>query len=303
MLVPSVGLIGVGTMGAPIASNLLRAGFPLSCFDIRPDAIAELVGLGATATSSAAEAANSSEIVITMLPADEHIRTAVLGDNGVASGIRRGSILVEMSTASPATVRGLETALAKVGVQIVDAPVGRGIQAAVDGTLLILASGQRAAIDRCAPVFDVIGERTFYCGAVGAGKIVKLVNNLVFGVIVAAVSEGVTLAAKSGVQADLVLEVIGSSLAANAVANQVFPERVLPRDFAPKFRLDLESKGLSLAQQLAEDCGAPFLLGALTTSLFGTAVGRGLGTSDVSRLAELYEQLGDVTYFSGDANA
>jgi 3-hydroxyisobutyrate dehydrogenase len=185
----------------------------------------------------------------------------------------------------------------------VDAPVGRGTQAAIDGTLLILASGPRDAVDRCSAVFEPVGERTFYCGEVGAGKTVKLVNNLVFGEIVAAVSEGVTLAVKSGVEPDLVLEVIGNSLAANAVANHIFPERVLPRDFSPKFRLDLESKDLALAQRLAQDNGAPFLLGALTASLFGTAVGRGLGGSDVSRLAELYEQLGDVTIGQGSSDA
>jgi 3-hydroxyisobutyrate dehydrogenase-like beta-hydroxyacid dehydrogenase len=119
----------------------------------------------------------------------------------------------------------------------------------------------------------------------------------------APVSEGVTLAVKSGVEPDLVLEVIGNSLAANAVASHIFPQRVLPRDFSPKFRLDLESKDLALAQRLAQDNGAPFLLGALTASLFGTAVGRGLGGSDVSRLAELYEQLGDVTIGHGSSDA
>lgn len=303
MSAPSTAVIGIGTMGEPIARNILRAGLPVACFDVRPEATAELVELGATAASSPAEAAKGADIVITMLPADEHIREAVLGTGGVASGIRHGSILVEMSTASPALARELETALAPAGVQVVDAPVGRGTQAAIDGTLLMLASGPRDAVDRCAPVFAAIGERTFHCGPVGAGKTVKLVNNLVFGEIVAAVSEGVTLAVKAGVEPDLVLEVIGNSLAANAVANDVFPERVLTRDFAPKFRLDLESKDLALAQRLAQDTGAPFLLGALTASLFGTAVGRGLGASDVSRLAELYEQLADVTISAGDTDA
>jgi 3-hydroxyisobutyrate dehydrogenase-like beta-hydroxyacid dehydrogenase len=303
MSTPSVAVIGIGTMGAPIARNLLRVGARLSCFDLKREAMAELVEHGATATASPAEAASRAEFVITMLPADEHIRAAVLAPDGVASGIGRGSILIEMSTAGPATARELEAKLAQAGVDVVDAPVGRGTQAAIDGTLLILASGPRQAVDRCSAVFDPIGERTFYCGDVGAGKTVKLVNNLVFGEIVAAVSEGVTLAVKSGVEPDLVLEVIGNSLAANAVAGHIFPERVLPRDFSPKFRLDLESKDLALAQRLAQDNGAPFLLGALTASLFGTAVGRGLGGSDVSRLAELYEQLGDVTIGQGRSDA
>ena len=300
---PSVAIVGLGAMGAPIARNLLRAGFSLNVFDLRSEALVEFVEAGATSASSPGDAASAAEFIVTSLPADQHILTAVLGENGIASAARPDSILIEMSTAHPATVRELEVKLSSRSVHVVDAPVGRGTQAADDGKLLVLASGKPEIIERCTPIFDVIGERTFNCGEVGAGKTVKLVNNHVFGEIVAAVSEAVTLAVKAGVKPDLVLEVIGNSLAANAVASHVFPERVLTRDFSPKFKLSLEAKDLKLAEQLAESYGAPFLLGGLTSSLFGTAVGRGLGDSDVSRFVELYEQLCDVVIPSGAHNA
>lgn len=294
----NTGFIGLGKMGLPMAQTLLRAGFPVTGFDVSPDALERFARSGGVPATSPTTAAEDAEFVITMLPADAHIRSAVLGPNGVAAGMRAGSILIDMSTASPSIIRELEHALRPRKVDVVDAPVGRSEKSAADGTLIILASGEHAAVERCRPLFEAMGNVHFYCGPAGLGKTVKLVNNMVFGITVAGVSEALALGVKAGADLTLLLDTIQQTSASDVVAS-VFKDKVLTGNLTG-FRLSLENKDLNLARALAEEVGAPFILGSLTASMYGTAVGRNLGDLDsVGGFAKFFEDWGNVRLVGG----
>jgi 6-phosphogluconate dehydrogenase (decarboxylating) len=198
VLLHAIGFIGLGTMGGPMARNLLKAGFALRIFDVNPAALKGLSATGAFAADSAADAARGADVVITMLPNGEHVETAVFGKSGAVETMERGTLFVDMSTIAPTVTDRIAAKLAERAIAMLDAPVGRSSQHAIDGKLLIMVGGAAVDLERARPLFEKLGDTIVHCGAVGSGGRMKLVNNFMSVTLNATTAEALILAEASG---------------------------------------------------------------------------------------------------------
>ncbi|NIM05045.1 MAG: NAD(P)-binding domain-containing protein, partial [Armatimonadetes bacterium] len=185
-----LGFIGLGNMGKGMALNLVKAGYPLTVHDIRPEPVQELVKAGAKAAPSPRELAENSEVVITIVTSSPHVEQIMFGDNGVLAGMKKGGIIIDMSTIDPIVTRKVAEAAAGKGIDMLDAPVSGAPPKAADGTLSIMVGGKKEIFDQCKPILEVMGENIFHVGDVGMGEVVKLANNLIGSVCGLAVCEG-----------------------------------------------------------------------------------------------------------------
>ena len=212
-----IGFVGLGIMGKPMAKNLLKAGYELVVFDINQEAVAEVVAAGAVKAENAKEVAAKSEAVITMLPNSPHVKTAVLGENGVLAGAKPGLILIDMSSIAPLAAQEVAAAVAKQGVEMLDAPVSGGEPKAIDGSLSIMVGGKQEIFDRCVELLSKMGKSVVRCGDIGAGNTTKLANQIIVALNIAALSEALVLATKAGVDPELVFNAIRGGLAGSTV--------------------------------------------------------------------------------------
>jgi 3-hydroxyisobutyrate dehydrogenase-like beta-hydroxyacid dehydrogenase len=272
-----VGVVGLGIMGAPMARNLLRAGHAL-VVNTRTRARAESVlAAGATWADDAASVARASEVVVTCLPDGPDVEQVVAG---LLEGAHAGLVIVDMSTIAPAVARALAVRCADAGVAFLDAPVSGGDKGAIAGTLSIMVGGDAAALERARPVLAAMGKTITHMGAAGQGQMTKLVNQVVGACTLAAVAEGVSLAARAGLDPDAVVAAVGSGAASSWMLQNLAP-RMQRHDFAPGFMVRLQQKDLRLALAAAGDVGAPLLITSLVHQLFAAVEARGgrdLGT-------------------------
>ncbi len=263
-----VGFIGLGRMGAPMASNLARAGHQLTVHDVRPEAADALVAGGARWAGTPREAAASSEILVTMLPGPPQVEAALFGADGAFEGLGRGSTWVDMSTSTPAVGARAAELGATRGVTVLDAPVSGMVKGAVAGSLQVFVGGEPDVVERCRPVLGAVGdpERIFHVGPKGAGYAVKLCLNLLWFVHVAAAAEVLSLGVGAGVD----LETLRRSLAASPATSNVIERDILPvfdGDYDESFTLDLVTKDLGLAIDLGRATGVPMELSGLVEQL------------------------------------
>ncbi|HEY7780674.1 MAG TPA: NAD(P)-dependent oxidoreductase [Ktedonobacterales bacterium] len=279
-----VGFIGTGIMGAPMARNVLRAGFPVTIYARHPDHAQALVDAGATLVDDPAAVARASDVVVTVLPDAPEVEEVVAGPRGVLEGARDGMIIADMSTIAPAVSRRLAEACAARGVAFLDAPVSGGSVGAERGTLTIMVGGEAEAFERCRPVFEVMGmpENLFHVGPSGTGEVVKLANNVLCGAIAAACAEALTMGVKSGVDAAILAKIIGVSSGASWQLSNVFPLRVWDGSFTPGFMTDLLLKDLRLALELGAEGGVPLRVTEVTRALYDQARADGHGRDDYS---------------------
>ena len=195
-----VGFIGTGVMGLPMARNVIKGGFGLTAFDVNPDAMTTIRQDGGEVAGSAAEAAANADVVITMLPNSEHVETAVFGPEGADQGMAEGILLIDMSTILPTVTDTLGAELKKRGRRMVDAPVGRSSQHAIEGKLLIMAGGDAADVEEAQPLFACMGDSIIHCGPLGSGARMKLVNNYMSIAANVVTAESLTLAERSGAE-------------------------------------------------------------------------------------------------------
>ena len=210
-----VGFIGLGTMGAPMACNVLKGGHRLIVSDMQPAAVAKLTALGATSAATPKDVAAGSEIVITMLPDAPDVERVALAPDGIVAGIRAGSIYIDMSTIDPVTTRRVGAAVAGKGAAMIDSPVGKTADAAVSGTLTLMVGGSEAIVARCRPVLDCMGTDVFHCGELGAGQTMKLINNLLATAVSEASIEALVTGTKSGLALDMMMSVLRTTMAWN----------------------------------------------------------------------------------------
>ncbi|MDN5346526.1 MAG: 2-hydroxymethylglutarate dehydrogenase [Clostridia bacterium] len=203
-----VGFIGLGAMGNPMCQNLIRASYPAFVFDINPEALKEVTAMGAKACSNAKEVASKSEVIITMLPTAKDVEAAVMGKEGILEGLQPDAVLIEMSTIDAGTVLELAEHVKEKGAYILDAPVTRTREAAVAGTLTIMVGGDRSVYERCLDILKTMGKEIYYCGGLGTGKIVKIINNLVVSANLTVLAESLTLGVKAGVDPDVLINVL-----------------------------------------------------------------------------------------------
>jgi 2-hydroxy-3-oxopropionate reductase len=294
----TIGFIGLGIMGKPMARNLLKAGYSLVVYDVVAAPVAELVEAGAKAGTSPKDVAAQSEIVITMLPNSPHVKAAVLGENGVIEGAKPGTIVVDMSSIAPLASREIAEALAKKGIDMLDAPVSGGEPKAVDGTLSVMVGGKQVVFDKVKDLLLKMAASAVLCGDIGAGNVTKLANQVIVALNIAAMSEAFVLAAKAGVDPEKVFDAIKGGLAGSTVLNAKAP-MVLAGNYKPGFRIELHIKDLQNALDTAHDTGVPVPLTSQVMEFLQALKVDGKAGDDHGGLIQFYEKLAGVKVRKG----
>nr|WP_028308168.1 NAD(P)-binding domain-containing protein [Desulfitibacter alkalitolerans] len=284
-----IGFIGLGTMGLPMANNLLKAGYELIVYNRSMDRVKLLEGELVTAADTPAEAAARSEVVFTMLSADKAVEEIVLGRDGVIEGAASGLIVVDCTTINPATSKKLAQVLAHKGMEFLDAPVTGSEPHAVKGVLTFMVGGNKEIFDKCFPLFEVMGQKAVHVGDHGTGSTAKLANNLIAVVNMLALAEGVTMAAKAGINPETFMKVIQGGGAGSGMAEYKLP-KIYNRDFTPTFKNDLMYKDLSLISAFAAENEVPVPALSMTKEFFRILLNKGLGHEDVCAIVKLYEE-------------
>lgn len=288
-----IGFIGLGTMGAPMALNLLRKGFPLTV-SARSRAVGRLVAAGAQTAASPKAIAAASDCVITMLPEPEHVETAVGGPDGIAAGLRPDAVYIDMSTIDPATTRRLGGLVAACGAHMIDCPVGKTAEHAVHGTLTLMAGGPEDIVARVRPILAAMGTDFFHCGPLGSGVTLKLVNNLLAASIHAANVEALVAGVASGLSPEFMLEVFRTTMAWNASLANGMPKRGLAGNFEPGFMVRLGQKDARLAVGMSARLGLRTPVGDGTLATLTECLAAGYGDEDVAAMLKLREQAAGV---------
>jgi 2-hydroxy-3-oxopropionate reductase len=293
-----IGFIGLGIMGKPMAKNLVAAGHELVVFDINEAPVRELAGLGAKAGSSSAEVSSQCRLVITMLPNSPQVKEVALGKDGVIHGAKSGDILVDMSSIAPRAAQEVAAKLAEKGIEMIDAPVSGGEPKAVEGTLAIMAGGKQAVFDKVKDVLLQMGASAVLCGDIGAGNTVKLANQIIVALNIAAMSEAFVLAAKAGVDPQAVFSAIKGGLAGSTVLNAKAP-MVLEGNYKPGFRIELHIKDLQNALDTAHDLGVPVPLTSQIMEIMQALRVDGKQKDDHGGVIQFYEKLAGIKVRAG----
>jgi 2-hydroxy-3-oxopropionate reductase len=288
-----LGFVGLGIMGKPMARNLVKAGYEVTVFDVRPEPVAELVAAGAKAESSARNVAACSEVVITMLPNSPHVKEAILGTGGVIEGVRPGAIVVDMSSIAPAASQEISARLAQKGIPMLDAPVSGGEPKAVDGTLAIMVGGPEDVFNQVKGILAVMGASVTHVGAIGSGNVTKLANQMIVALNIAAVSEALVLATRAGVSPEKVFDAIKGGLAGSTVMNAKVP-MILAGNFKPGFRIELHIKDLMNAMDTAHELNVPVPLSGQVLEMMQALKADGKAPLDHSALVQFYERMAKV---------
>jgi 2-hydroxy-3-oxopropionate reductase len=277
-------------MGWPMARNLADAGSELTVFN-RTTSKAEEFAAESTAEVAyeLGELARESDIVVTMLPGPPEAEAVIAGERGLLDGMRRGTLLVDMSTSSPVLARGLAREASQRGVGMLDAPVSGGAVAAQQGTLSIMAGGSDENFARARPLFEAMGETIVHVGESGAGQVTKAANQIVVALVLEAVSEALVLGSKAGVAPVRLIEVLSGGLAANK-AMEVKRDKLLNHDFEPGGKVEFHHKDLGIALQAGREYGVALPVTALVDQMFGELKARGKGGWDHAALLTLIEE-------------
>ncbi len=285
----TVGFIGLGIMGRPMAHNLLRAGFALTVHSRSPVPVDELVAAGASRATSPSNVASAAQVVVTMLPDTPDVERVLLGEDGVAEGAGPGALVIDMSTIDPLATRRFAEALASPGVSFLDAPVSGGERGAVEGTLSIMAGGPEEAFVRALPLLRAMGRNVVHVGSSGAGQVAKACNQLVVGATIEGVAEALVLAAKAGVDPAKVREALLGGFAGSKIL-EVHGRRMLDHDFEPGFRARLHRKDARIVLDTARQLGVPVPSFESVAEQLDRLVEGGGGDLDHSALVTLLEE-------------
>jgi 2-hydroxy-3-oxopropionate reductase len=283
----TVGFIGLGIMGKPMAENLIEAGYDLVAYNRTREKAEELDG--ATVADTPREVAEQSNIIITMLPDSPQVEEVLVGEDGVLEGVEDGDLIVDMSTISPIVTEELSEKAKEQGASMLDAPVSGGDVGAIEGTLSIMVGGSEEDFERALPLFEVMGETVTHVGPVGTGQVVKAANQIVVALTIEAVSEALVLGSKGGVAPDKILDVLGGGLAGNKVM-EVKREKMLEHSFDPGFRVELHHKDLGIALAAGRKYGVTLPVTAIVDQMLETLKMRGRGDQDHSALLTLIEE-------------
>jgi 2-hydroxy-3-oxopropionate reductase len=289
-------------MGKPMSRNLLKAGHELTVYDVVPAAVEEIVGAGAKKAGSSKEAAASGEVIITMLPDGPQVEEAVLGPGGVLEGAKAGSIVVDMSSINPQVAQKVGAACEAKGVEFLDAPVSGGEPKAIDGTLAIMVGGTAEVFAKVEPILQKLGASVTLTGAVGAGNVTKLANQIMVACNIAAMGEALTLATKAGLDPEVVFNAVKGGLAGSTVLNAKAP-MVISRNFKPGFRINLHQKDLRNALLAAESMKVSLPMTALVQQMLMALMNDGKGNLDHSALATFIEEMAGIEIKKGEAAA
>ncbi len=294
----SVGFIGVGNMGNPMAANVLKAGFPMTVFDKIAKAMENLVKAGATAAGSAREVVERSEIILTSLPASPDVEAAYLEPGGLIASAKAGTILIDLSSVLPSTPRKIEPVAKAKGVGFLEAPVSGGVTGAAAGTLAIMVGGDADTLKRARAVLEPIGPNIFLVGPVGAGNTVKAINNMMASVNSLAMMEGVVLGVKAGLDPMVIYEVVKASSGGSKALERI-PRAIIPRNFEPGFKVSLMNKDLETFTTIAKELHVPVSFANVAQRYQQAAMAAGLSEQDTTAAMLIIERLACVEVSKG----
>jgi len=284
-----VGFIGLGVMGRPMAERLVKAGNALSINRVKA-ASQYLVGLGATSLDTPRAVAQQSDVIIVMVPDTPDVEAVLFGPNGVAEGLERGKLVIDMSSISPVATKQFAERIEQLGSAYLDAPVSGGEIGARNGSLSIMVGGDRAAFERALPLFEAMGKNITLVGGVGDGQTAKVANQIIVGLNIEAVAEALTFAERAGADPARVREALMGGFASSRVL-EVHGERMINKTFDPGFRIRLHRKDLSLAVDAAKALELTLPNTAATHQLMDTALAEGDGEKDHSALIRTVQRL------------
>jgi 4-hydroxybutyrate dehydrogenase/sulfolactaldehyde 3-reductase len=290
----TVGFIGLGRMGRPMASNLCRKGFRLVVHDVNPAPVRELELLQARAAPDVAAVAAASDIVVTMLPNSTIVDQVVTGPEGVLAHVPAGALIMDMSTIDPLVTDRLAAAARARGIAFVDAPVGRLVSHAERGESLFMVGAADEDFQRVKPLLEAMGTAIHHCGGVGTGMRTKLVNNYLAIASCQLNAEALALAQRFGLSLEKTLEVLYGTTAVNGQLKINWPAKVLAGDTQPGFTIDLAHKDLTLIVEAANAAQVPLPLGAAAREAFSTARSRGFGPQDFSAMLDVLCELAGI---------
>ena len=290
MSVETIGFIGLGNMGAPMAGRLLDAGYGLIVHDVRQAAAGPLLARGARWAGSPADVAAAATTIITIVPSSKEVRAVFEGSQGILGALQAGALCIEMTTADPSATRELAPEVEARDAHLIDAPVSGGVRGATDGSLAIMVGGPAALLERARPVLERMGKNIFHAGPVGAGHAIKLVNNMCSGGILALTIEAVAVAAKAGVDPARAVEIIQASSGRSNASDYKFPKFILSGAFDAGFAIRLMLKDVDGYGRLAQEGGVPSPVGRAATEIYRMAVARGMGDLDHTAVARLIEE-------------
>lgn len=289
----SIGFIGLGIMGQPMAMNLVKAGHKVAVFNRTRSKAEALEKAGARVATSPAEAARAADVVISIVSDSAAAEEVILGKDGALEGLRAGAIVIDSSTISPVVSRKLACHAAGKGAQMLDAPVTGSKHGAEKGELTFMIGGERAVLERAMPVLQVLGKKHIYCGPNGSGLAAKLAQNAIQATMLEVFCEGFVLAAKAGVQPRTMFEIIQSSMARASLTDFKAPF-IFNGDFTPYFPLKLMHKDLELAMEAAYAQSVVMPAAAAVKEVYGAAKARGKGDQDYAAVITFLEEIAGV---------
>lgn len=290
MTIKRAGFVGLGIMGAPMAQNLLKAGFEVTVWNRTAARVEPLVAAGARPAASPAEVAAASDVTVSCVTNSADVEQVALGPGGVIEGAPRGSVYIDCSTIAPGTARSVASQLATKGIEMLDAPISGGDVGAKAGTLAIMVGGEAATFERCLPVLQAMGKTIVHVGPAGAGQVVKLCNQVAGGLNLLAMAEAITLSRRAGVDPAKMLEVVSAGAAGSWMLSNLGP-RAVNGDFAPGFMVDLMQKDLRLVLDAANETHTPLPGSALVSQLFQSIQAEGRGRDGTQSLVDAIAKL------------
>ncbi|MEU4420526.1 2-hydroxy-3-oxopropionate reductase [Actinoplanes sp. NPDC024001] len=286
----TVGFIGLGIMGAPMAVNLARAGFDVIGYDVTPARNALLTDAGGQIAAGVAEAVQKADIIVTMVRDSADVETVALGEQGILASSRPGQLYIDMSSISPTTARAVAEAAKTFEVRVLDAPVSGGEPGAIEGSLSIMVGGRAEDFQAALPVLEVVGATVVHVGPHGAGQTVKAANQLIVAGTIELVAEAIVFLEAYGVDTEAAIRVLAGGLAGNRILDRK-AAGMLARRFEPGFRIDLHHKDMGIVTSAARDAGVVIPLGSAVAQLIAALKAQGDGGLDHSALLKLVEQL------------
>ncbi|WP_138440670.1 3-hydroxyisobutyrate dehydrogenase [Marinobacter alexandrii] len=291
----TITFIGLGNMGGPMASNLVKAGHNVTVFDLSKEAVQALVSEGAKTADTAHEAAQGAECVITMLPAGQHVEAVYLGDDGLLAKLPEGTLVIDSSTIAPETARGVAEEAKARNIPFLDAPVSGGVGGAKAGILTFICGGADDTFAKAKPILEAMGKNIFHAGPHGSGQVAKICNNMLLAILMAGTSEALALGVKNGLDPAVLSEIMKQSSGGNWALNVYNPwpgvmeNAPASRNYEGGFLVNLMTKDLGLAFDNAVKNQASIPMGSLARNLFSIHAGQGNGTLDFSSIQRLYK--------------
>ena len=290
----TIAFIGLGHMGLPMARNLLKAGFALKVFDLVQAAMDELASAGALPAASAAEAAQDAQVVISMLPASQHVEGLYLGDSGLLASLKPGTLVLECSTIAPQAARRVHQAARERAIRLLDAPVSGGTAGAAAATLTFMIGGEAEVLAKARPIFEAMGKNIFHAGPDGAGQVAKVCNNQVLAVQMIATAEAMAMGVANGLEPAVLAEIMRQSSGGNWTLEKYNPwpgvmeNAPASKGYSGGFMAELMAKDLGLAQEAAQASGSSTPMGALALQLYRLLLKQGKGKQDFSVVQQLF---------------